>query len=82
MNEASCHTPGCREPAAWSESQQKLTKLCIHHLTLHRNRCKLTNMKKRKLQQDQAHKLQMYDKLLSAYKVLSQKYDALRRTTK
>jgi len=69
-----CYAPGCSNFIAWSDTQMKWTRLCIHHLSLHRERCKLSSMRRKKTVQSTQN---MYDTLMKSFVELQTKYDKL-----
>jgi len=92
-NKATCYTPGCSNEVAWSETKKKWTQLCMHHLSLHRDRCAKTNYKKKLVleKKNQAHitlKRQHeelrrnYEKLLKKYALLKQNVNDTRSSKK
>jgi hypothetical protein len=83
-NRATCYTPGCVNEVAWSEMKKKWTQLCMHHLSLHRDRCAKSNYKKKicLAQKNKASESlqRRYDDLRKKYEKLIKKYSVLKQS--
>jgi len=55
-----CMSPGCSKQVAWSEKHNKYANMCEEHLSLHRKQCKVSNLKRKKSEQENKYKVQQY----------------------
>lgn len=69
-----CSVINCVQPVAYSNTHHKYTQWCAPHLQLHRQECKVTNVRKKN--QHINNELR-YQNLLQSYKNLQFKHYAL-----